>query len=127
MAGLVWQGVAGAGKRATVIPGHLDVGEDEVKSHAVSTKASVSFGGAVPLSFTPYADRVPASRTVGTVYGAYGSVAAAQDVCAADLKCLGVKGAEAGPIALLYPGCAQPRVISDLHSAPGTTTWVKQA
>ncbi|KAK9827101.1 hypothetical protein WJX74_006428 [Apatococcus lobatus] len=126
MASIVWQGLAGASKRATVIPGHLEVAEDEIKSHSVPTRASVSFGGAVPLSYTPYADQVPATKTVGMVYGAYGSVAAAQDVCAADLRCLGVKAQDSGPISLLYPGCSAPRVISDLRSAPGTTTWVKQ-
>ncbi len=123
MADSLWRAIAGATKRATVVPGLLDVPEDRIKQRTMPLRASVSYGGPTALAFTPYVDAVPASRTVAPLPGAYGSVVAAQDVCARDLACLGVRSQERGPIALLYPGCSRPRVITDLVRAPGTTTW----
>ena len=125
MATLAWKSIAGASKKATVVPGNALGSHEPLPS--TSFRASVSYGGAVPLAFTPFVDKVPASRTVGMLPGVYGSVAAAQDVCAADLACLGIRAQDRGAIALLYPGCSKPQVITDLQSAPGTTTWVKRA
>ena len=124
MAERLWQAIAGPTKTATVVPGLLDLPEDRVKLRTAPLSASVSYGGATALAYTPFVDAVPASRTVAPLPGAYGSVAAAQDVCARDLACLGVRSQENGPIALLYPGCSKPRVITDLVAAPGSTTWV---
>ena len=108
-------------KPASIIPGLLD--DDRVKS-SPPLVGSVSFGGRDPLVYALYRDSTPASKTVSSLPGAYGSVAAAQDVCASDLACLGVRAHDSGPIALLYPGCSRPKTITDLVSAAGTTTWV---
>ena len=122
----LWKGIAGASKKATVVPGCLDISDSDVKSIPVKLKASVSYGGPTPLAYTPYYNKVPASRTITPVPGAYGGVVAAQDVCAADLKCLGVQVQELGGIALLYPGCSAPKTITDVNDAPGATTWAKR-
>ena len=126
MASGIWKGIAGAAKQATVIPGRLGISDDEARASPQPLRASVSYGGPTPLAYTPFYNKVPASQTVAPLPGAFGSVVAAQDVCAADLKCLGVQVQELGGIALLYPGCSAPRVITDVRDAPGTTTWAKK-
>ncbi len=126
MASLVWKGIARPSKKATVVPGELGLTDDWAKQAPASFRRSVSYGGPVPLTYIPYANAVPASQTVASLAGVYGSVAAAQDICANDLKCLGVRSQERGTIALLYPGCSKPKMITDMDAAPGTTTWVKQ-
>lgn len=119
-----WAAVAGASKKATVVPGNVGLDLDAIKAKKQPWQASVSLAGKDPLAFTPYFDQLPASNTVQPKPGLYGSVAAAQDVCARDLACLGVRSHESGTHALLYPGCSKPKVITDLRGAVGSTTWV---
>lgn len=117
----LWRKVAGPTKKVTVISG--DVGVDPDNSQT-PWKAAVSFGSARPTAFVPFVDQAPSNGTTVPRPGLYGSVAAAQDVCAADLACLGVRSHQTGPTTLLYPGISKPKVISDLVAAAGTTTWV---
>lgn len=119
-----WQSIAGPMKKATVIPGDIKLDPDHLKEQTVSGRAGVSLAGPVALEFMPFVNRAPASNTVHPRPGLYGSVAAAQDVCAKDLRCLGVRSQEGGTTALLYPGCSKPKVITDLVAAMGSTTWV---